>query len=230
MASLDVLRTLINFKENFENIKTKEHFDTDPLLAYDPDDLTSYEEKRKRYFAVWPHGKKEKKNTFFEDQDKKKCNESIFNRKCFTEIKALIWILIFAAIFMSILFFIFMIYKVFFAHSEPHKSSASGQLQQTYKPSQPSQVTQSAQPTQPMQHTQQLQPPDSSDDSSFLKKLLKTKSVAPDVQGPQDSLNPPHNFFDRLIGSKPAPIPSQAPPPPPKNGDFMSRFIETKSQ
>ena len=222
MGTLNVLKTLMNFKDNFENIKTKENFEVDPLLKYDPDDLSSYDNKRKRYFAVWPSGKRETKNSFFEDLDKTKCNDSIFNRKCFTELKSVIWILLFAAIFMTIIFFIFMIYKVF-------KSQSSKNVKSVQTVQQPVQQT--------VQQTAQLPIPDSSDDSSFLKKLLKTKSVTPEVMPQQPipaSLNPPqpegthHNFFDRLTGSKSSQTLTQ--PPASTKADFMSRLIGAKSQ
>jgi hypothetical protein len=211
---LNVVKTFENIIQNFDTIKnadTIEHFDLNSLLKYDESDLSSYDSKRDEYNKLYPD-KKEKKNTFFEDLEKQKktekCGFDLLDTTCYTGLKIAIWALIMAGSFMTIVFIMFVISKLLSSASHTNQTIATPPASQG--------------PQQPPQNSPSPKP-------SFLNKMLHpSASFEPPQQNQlQQPQQPPqaaehHNFFDRLMGSKPAPIPSQAPPP---KGNFMGRLL-----
>jgi hypothetical protein len=181
MATLNLIQTFNNIKDKFSEIKTTEHFVMDPLYDYHPRDLTSYDERRNEYNAMYPD-KKEKRNRFFDQKDEKKekCEAtSISDTSCYGNLKGAIWVLIIVAIILTLIFIIFVISKMF---------SGSG-----------SHPTNSQAPQRSVQTVQQSQPVPGQK-RNFFDRFLGSKPEAT----PEQAAPPKADFMSRLIGSKPA--------------------------
>jgi hypothetical protein len=200
MATLNLVQTFNNIKDKFNEIKTTEHFVMDPLYDYHPRDLTSYDERRSEYNAMYPD-KKEKRNRFFDHiDDKKNDNDkcktaSMLDVNCYGNLKGVIWVLIIVAIFLTLIFIIFVISKLFSGSGSVQNPASQGPptLQKSVQP--PVQTVQTVQP--PVQQSQ----PVPEQKRNFFDRLLGNKAES----APEQAQPPKTDFMSRLLGSKPVP-------------------------
>ncbi len=100
-------------RETFEDKEKK-------YINYNPDDLSSYDEKKKEFDKEFSSKKEIKEDPYFRPTKSKKppptkvqeCYYDVLDINCISGIKISIWILIFMSIFMTICFIWFLLTKV----------------------------------------------------------------------------------------------------------------------